>query len=101
MVVSTKATGYDHDKLYVLNSNARINIKIPWVEGLSLTGNAALDKNFDFHKIWQTPWYLYSFGGFDANNQPTLNKSQKGFSSPALSESMKDNQNILLNGLVN
>ncbi|WP_423148155.1 SusC/RagA family TonB-linked outer membrane protein [Rubrolithibacter danxiaensis] len=101
VVVSTKATGYDHDKRYVLNSNMKLNVKIPWVEGLSLTGNASLDKNFRFQKTWQTPWYLYSFSGFDANNQPILEKSKKGFDSPALNERMEDNQNILLNALVN
>ena len=103
VVVSTKATGYDHDKWYVLNSNARLNIKIPWVEGLSLTGNAAIDKSFNFHKVWQTPWYLNSWDGVtrDANGEPVLERSQKGFSSPALSQNTQDNQNILLNGLIN
>ena len=100
-VVSTKATGYDHDKRYVLNTNGRLSIKIPWVRGLSLTGNAAIDKTIGFRKLWQTPWYLYSFTGFDANNQPILNKSQKGYSSPALTEFNSDVQNILLNGLLN
>ncbi|WP_018616099.1 SusC/RagA family TonB-linked outer membrane protein [Segetibacter koreensis] len=103
VVVSTKATGYDHDKLYVLNSNAKLNVKIPWIEGLSFTGNAAIDKGFDFHKLWQTPWFLYSWNGVDrdASGQPVLQKSQKGFSSPALTENSQDNQNILLNGLLN
>ncbi len=32
VVVSTKATGYDRDKRYVINSNFKLNIKIPWVE---------------------------------------------------------------------
>lgn len=101
VVVSTKATGYDHDQRYVLNTNGKINIKIPWVPGLSFTGNAAIDKSFRFDKLWQTPWYLYSFQGFDANNQPILQKSQKGFSSPALTENMWDDQRTLLNGLLN
>ena len=101
VVVSTKATGYDHDKRYVLNSNMKLNVKIPWVEGLSLTGNASLDKDIRFQKTWQTPWYLYSFNGFDANNQPILQKSKRGFDSPALNQYMEDRQNILLNGLVN
>lgn len=100
VVVSTKATGYDHDKRYILNTNARINIKVPWVPGLSFTGNAALDKGFRFRKRWRTPWYLYSFGGFDANNQPILAKSKKGFANPDLLEESADNQNILLNGLI-
>ncbi|HUP12027.1 MAG TPA: SusC/RagA family TonB-linked outer membrane protein, partial [Niastella sp.] len=103
VVVSTKATGYDEDKWYVLNSNAKLNVKIPWVSGLSFTANAAIDKGFNFHKVWQTPWYLYSWDGvaMDANGNPELERSQKGFSSPALSQSTQDNQNILLNGLIN
>ncbi|HUP14237.1 MAG TPA: SusC/RagA family TonB-linked outer membrane protein, partial [Niastella sp.] len=102
VVVSTKATGYDHDKRYVVNTNGKLNIKIPWVSGLSLTANIGIDKYLQFQKRWETPWYLYAFGGFDsATNQPILNKSQRGFSSPALSQNSADNQNILLNGLLN
>ena len=101
VVVSTKATGYDHDKRYVVNTNAKLNIKIPWVPGLSFTGNAAIDKTLGVRKLWQTPWFLYSFEGFDPSNQPILKKSQRGFESPALQQSVADNQNILLNGLLN
>ncbi|MEO7767294.1 MAG: SusC/RagA family TonB-linked outer membrane protein, partial [Ferruginibacter sp.] len=101
VVVSTKATGYDHDKRYVLNTNAKLVIKVPWISGLSLTGNAALDKGFRFRKRWRTPWYLYSFDGFDTNGQPKLTRSKKGFANPDLLEEVEDNQNILLNGLVN
>lgn len=101
VVVSTKATGYDHDKRYVVNTNAKLNIKIPWVPGLSFTGNAAVDKTLGVRKLWQTPWFLYSFEGFDPNNQPILKRSKRGFESPALQQSLADNQNILLNGLLN
>ncbi len=102
VVVSTKATGYDHDKRYVLNSNGKIHIKLPFIKGLSFTGNVALDKSFNFRKLWQTPWFLYSWNGVtrDAGGTPVLERSQKGFSSPALSQSTQDNQNILLNGLL-
>jgi TonB-linked SusC/RagA family outer membrane protein len=102
VVVSTKATGYDREKRYVANSNFRLNVTIPWVEGLSFTTNAAIDKGFNFRKVWQTPWYLYSWDGAsrDANGQPVLIKGKKGFDSPTLSESMEDNQRILLNGLL-
>jgi TonB-linked SusC/RagA family outer membrane protein len=103
VVVSTKATGYDRDKRYVVNSNFKLNVVIPWVEGLSVTSNAAIDKGFNFRKLWQTPWYLYSWDGTtrDANGQPVLVRGKKGFDSPALTESMEDNQRILLNGLIN
>lgn len=103
VVVSTRATGYDHNKIYVLNSNAKLTYKIPWVSGLSITANAALDKGFNFRKLWETPWFLYSWDGVtrDASGTPVLERSQKGFSSPALTEGMQDNQGILLNGLLN
>lgn len=102
-VVSTDATGYDRDKRYVLNSNLRIDVQIPWVKGLSLTGNASFDKTFRFRKRFETPWYLYSWDGksYDQNNIPVLAKGKKGFDDPRLTEWMEDNQNILLNGLVN
>lgn len=103
VVVSTKATGYERDKQYVLNTNGRINIKIPQVPGLSLTGNAAIDKSFQFRKLWQTPWTLYSWDGttVDQSGTPVVQPAQKGFASPALSQNMADRQNILLNGLIN
>lgn len=101
VVVSTKATGYDRDKRYVVNTNAKLVVKIPWVDGLTFTGNAGIDKNLRMQKRWETPWFLYSFEGFDANNQPMLKKSQRGFASPALNQRSEDNQNILLNGLLN
>lgn len=103
VVVSTKATGYDRDKRYVVNTNGKINIKVPQVPGLSLTGNAAIDKSFQFRKLWQTPWTLYSWDGttVDQNGTPVVKPALKGYSSPALTEEMNDRQNILLNGLIN
>ncbi|HKJ78039.1 MAG TPA: TonB-dependent receptor [Prolixibacteraceae bacterium] len=102
VVVSTKATGYDRDKNYVFNSDFGVNFKIPGVEGLSLRGNAAIDKNFRFRKIWRTPWYLYSwdYETYDDNGDPVLIKGKKGYSEPRLSENMGDHIDILLNGLV-
>jgi len=103
VVVSTKATGYDRDKWYFLNTNARIKIKIPWVDGLSINGNAALDKGFRFHKRFQTPWFLYSWDGtsYDADGNPVLVRGQRGTNDPNLTEDMEDNQNVLLNAMVN
>ncbi|MFL5740244.1 MAG: SusC/RagA family TonB-linked outer membrane protein [Flavisolibacter sp.] len=103
VVVSTKATGYDRDIWYIINTNGKINIKVPFIPGLTLTGNAAIDKGLEFHKLWQTPWTLYSWDGstVDAAGTPVLQPAQKGFSSPALNESTQDKTNVLLNGLLN
>lgn len=103
VVISSSATGYNHDKRYILNSDLGLNIDIPWVEGLSLKGNASFDKTFRFQKVWQTPWYLYNWDGhtYDENGDPLLVAGKKGFSDARLNESMEDHQNILLSGLLN
>ena len=103
VVVSTKATGYDRDKNYVYNSDFGVNLKIPGVEGLSLRGNASIDKNFRFRKIWSTPWSLYSwdYETYDETGVPALVEGKKGYSEPRLSESMGDHIDILINGLIN
>lgn len=103
VVISTKATGYNHDKRYVFNTDFGINVDIPWVKGLKLTGKASLDKGFRFRKVWQTPWYLYTWDrtSYDENGEPVLVRGQKGFSDARLNESMEDNQRIMLSGLLN
>lgn len=101
VVICTNQTGYDRDKQYVLNGDFGVNIKIPHVEGLSIKATASLDKGFRFRKIWQKPWYLYSWDGtsVDSNGQPVLVEGKKGFSDPRLTESMEDNLGILLSGI--
>jgi TonB-dependent starch-binding outer membrane protein SusC len=103
VVISTDATGYDKDKYYALNTNLKLNINIPWVKGLSLTGTAAIDKGFDFRKTWQTPWYLYTwdYQTYDANNKPVLVKGKRGFDDARLNESSSDDLTKTFYGLIN
>ena len=105
-VISTDATGYNRDKNYVLNSNIKLNINIPWVKGLSLTGNAALDKSFRFDKFWQTPWYLYTwdYNTYDTINgvpKPHLERGKRGPDAPNLAETYTDGYLSTVNGYVN
>lgn len=102
-VISTDATGYDREKRYILNSTLKLDIKIPWVEGLSFNSNAGIDKDFRFRKRFETPWYLYNWDGQsrDAEGNPILEKGKKGFSDPRLLQAMEDHQNILLNAMIN
>jgi TonB-linked SusC/RagA family outer membrane protein len=102
-VISTSQTGYDKDRRYYMMSNLRLDIAIPWIKGLSLTGNASIDKNFMNQKIWKTPWYLYTWDQttVDANNQPVLSKVKSGYSDPNLSQYMEDGQVTTLNALLN
>ncbi|MEX2593937.1 MAG: TonB-dependent receptor [Anditalea sp.] len=102
-VLVTDATGYDREKRYVMQSNTRLVIDIPWVTGLSITGNAAIDKTFSNRKIFQKPWYLYNWDGatYDENNEPVLIASKKGFSDPRLTQSMVDAGITTFNALIN
>lgn len=102
-IIATNQTGYNNDQYYVFNSNAKINIKIPWVEGLSFTGNAALDQGFRYGKTFQKPWYLYAWDGQsrDASGTPILVRGIKGINDPNLTQRTSRDRNILLNGLLN
>jgi TonB-linked SusC/RagA family outer membrane protein len=91
VVTSTSATGYDLGKNYILESNLRANIAIPWVQGLSLTMNGSVDKIFYFHKKWETPWYLYTWTGTEDH---TTTKVKRGLDAPQLSEDMSDEQKL-------
>jgi TonB-dependent starch-binding outer membrane protein SusC len=103
VVVTTSQTGYDRDKRYIFESLMKLDLTIPWVKGLTVTGNAAIDKNFRNRKLWETPWYLYNWDGvtYDADNQPVLVKGKKGFTDPQLTQSMEDGSRVTLNGLIN
>jgi TonB-linked SusC/RagA family outer membrane protein len=101
VVISTDQTGYDRTKNYFFNSNLKLKIKIPWVDGLSLTGNAAIDKGFDYNKAFIKPWYLYTWDKvtYDSNGEPVLQPAKRGVDQANLNESMADHQRILLSGI--
>jgi TonB-linked SusC/RagA family outer membrane protein len=103
VALATDQTGFTDNKYYVLNSNLKLNINIPWIKGLSFTGNASIDKGIRFNKIFQKPWYLYSWDGitYDANKIPVLVRGKKGIDDPNLNEYMEDNSDYLVNGLIN
>lgn len=102
-VVATDVTGYDRNISYIFQSNTRLDIKIPGIEGLTFTGNAAFDKSIQNRKIWRTPWMLYSWDGvtMDGNNMPVVTGALSGYSAPNLDQSMNDGKGLVLNGLIN
>ena len=58
-VTTTDLTGYNRDRRDYFQSTGKIDIKIPGVEGLKVTGTASIDKFAGRQKNWQTPWTLY------------------------------------------
>lgn len=106
VVISTNATGSNNDKYYVLNSNLKLDVNIPWVKGLTFNGNVAFDQGFDFDKNFTEPWRLYSWDGttVDAKGQPVLTSNVFGAgtnNSPTLYENFESDYSKLAYGLVN
>lgn len=104
VVITTNQTGYDRDTRYYLQSNARVEIKIPGVEGLKLTGNVALDKYIRQRKLWVKPWFIYAwdYKTYEADGvTPVLNKVQKGPApKPTLEQLSEDQFYSMLEGIL-
>ena len=101
VVITTNLTGYDHDKQSYFQTNGQLDVKIPWVQGLKLSGTAAIDKRFRATKRWETPWTLYQKGsGFEADGKtPTLVASKRGPAEPRLTVGDENQLNVLLGAI--
>lgn len=58
-VITTNATGYNDNPKDYVQANGSVDITNPWIQGLKVTLSAAVDKNNETSKTWQTPWMLY------------------------------------------
>jgi TonB-dependent starch-binding outer membrane protein SusC len=105
VVITTNATGYDKEKRDYLQTNGKLEILIPGIKGLKITGSAAVDKYIQSRKVWQTPWYLYSWDkvSLEADGKtPKLTKELRStFTDPRLSQASDNSLNVNLTGLIN
>jgi TonB-linked SusC/RagA family outer membrane protein len=99
----TNLGGKDKDTRYIMESNLKLNIIVPWIKGLSFTGNASFDKSFLNDKIWKIPFYLYVWDkiSLDANGLPLTNGSKRGVSQPQLTQSNQTGSRTTINALIN
>ncbi len=95
VVITTNATGYDRDTRDFFQSNASLDIKIPWIEGLTLQTTAAIDKSFLNRKVWRTPWELYTWDGVH-RDESGLTPVQRGPAEPNLRQFSQNRLSILL-----
>ena len=104
IVITTNQTGYDKDKRDYFQVNGKVDLTLPWVPGLKLTGTATIDKENELEKVWQTPWYLYFWDHvtYEADGKtPLLTKSMRStFTTPQLSETYHNYLNVLLSGFL-
>jgi TonB-dependent starch-binding outer membrane protein SusC len=97
-VTTTDATGYNDDKNYYLETNLRLNVKIPWVKGLTVQGNFSYDKHIRYQKVFETPWYLYTWNGSTTDPQTTA--GQRGLEAPQMTQRAGDDYKMTYNAYV-
>jgi TonB-linked SusC/RagA family outer membrane protein len=90
IVVTTNATGYEKNPTDYLQSNGKVEITNPWIEGLKLTLMGSADKSINRDKKWETPWYLYTWDKttYEADGvTPSLTKALRStFTDPRLTQ---------------
>lgn len=98
VVMGTDATGKDNQKDYYLQNTLKVNIKIPGVEGLSLTGSGTYDKYFKNRHHFRTPYKLYAW---DGNAEHVLTPGLKGPATPEMTEQRTDQTFWMANAVAN
>lgn len=105
VVACTDETGYTHDKRYYIQSNAKVEITQPWIEGLKLTASVSYDKYLKQSKTWFQPWTLYDWDkvSYEADGKtPKLTPmlSYPSHEDPELSMESTDQTNTVLSGIL-
>ncbi|QEC75123.1 SusC/RagA family TonB-linked outer membrane protein [Mucilaginibacter ginsenosidivorax] len=102
VLITTNQTGYNKDTRYYVQTNGRIEITVPGVDGLKFTGNVGLDKYIQQTKSWQTPWFVYSWDNVtkDASGTPVLTKVARGPAQANLNQGSEDQFSSMLEGIV-
>ncbi len=98
VVTGTDATGYDRRKDYFIQNTLQAVIKIPGIEGLTLTTSGSYDKYFKVRKLFNKPWTLYSW---DGNAEHKLTSGLRGPATPELTEEFTDQTFWMANAIVN
>ena len=102
-VITTNATGYTKNPADFLQANGGVVISNPWIEGLKLTLNGAVDNTSETNKTWQTPWMLYTWDRVSKGTDglPLLvGAVRSNFRDPRLSQSYRNVLNTNLTGLL-
>lgn len=105
VVSTTDLTGYNKDVRDYFQTTGKVEIKIPGVEGLKVTGTAAIDKYSGRQKNWQLPWTLYDWDKktFEADGvTPVLAGTVRSqYTDPRLRETAGGQLAINLTGMIN
>ncbi|MES2111744.1 MAG: TonB-dependent receptor [Bacteroidota bacterium] len=103
VLITTDKTGYNHDNHYVMNTLGKLEINVPGIEGLKVTGDVSLNRNMELTKAWQIPWYVYSWDyvHYQADGKtPVLTKVARGPAQANLSQGSDNLFSSLLDAIV-
>ena len=98
-VTCTDAAGFDKQKNYYVQNNISAEIKIPWVEGLTLRGNASYDLHFYNRRLLQKPIVLYSWDGVN-RDASGLSASEQWLSAPEVTRELKQQNDWMANAMI-
>ncbi len=105
VVSTTDLTGYNKDIRDYFQSTGKVEVRIPGVEGLKVTGTAAIDKYSGRQKNWQLPWTLYDWDKktFEADGvTPVLTGTIRSqYTDPRLRETAGGQLATNLTGMIN
>ncbi len=105
VVSTTDLTGYNKDVRDYLQTIGKVEVRIPGVDGLKVTGTASIDKYSGRQKNWQLPWTLYDWDKktFEADGvTPVLSGSVRSqYTDPRLRETAGGQLAVNLTGLIN
>ena len=103
-VITTNATGYTEDPTDYQQVNGGVEITNPWISGLKLTLNAAVDRVNRSTKTFQTPWQLYYWDrtSYEADGTTPLlvGAVRSNFTDARLSQSYASRLNTNLTSLL-
>lgn len=97
-VTCTDAAGYDKQKNYYVQNNVSVEIKLPWVEGLTFRGNASYDMHFYNRNLLQKPIILYSWDGINRDSSG-LSASKQWLSSPEVTREHSEQTDWMANAM--
>jgi TonB-linked SusC/RagA family outer membrane protein len=100
VMMATDAAGFDNQKEYYFQNNFKAVIKIPGIEGLSLSATGSYDKYFKMRKLFKTPYDIYQ-PVRQEDGSYTTTPVKKGVAATELTQEHTDRTNWLVNGIVN
>jgi TonB-linked SusC/RagA family outer membrane protein len=101
VAISTPLGGYNSSENYVFNSTGKLNLKTPWVEGLSFTITGTFDRVFNYGKYWAIPVVYNEAWDGVSTTDPVFTENIQGDVIRTLIESQGRDKNYLYNFLVN